>query len=139
MGAIIAEIATKSQETTHGPSEIATMMTPYSLVVQLARLIPAPRKHAPVRPTLLAGRMRERFGCCPACREFIGIKVSTPTQRGIVCPACRQKVVSLEPLWPTLSETSFSRATSGDGSSHGGSKPARNALGRFVAFFRSKR
>ncbi|WP_074309398.1 hypothetical protein [Singulisphaera sp. GP187] len=80
------------------------MMTSYSLMVQLARLIPVPQKHAPVRPGLLAGRTHERFGCCPACREFIGIKVATPAQRELVCPACRQTIDALEPLWPTLSE-----------------------------------
>lgn len=88
----------------HDPSGIATMLTWYSLAVQLARLIPAPQKHAPVPLELRAARTRERFGRCPACGEFVGIKVATPVQRGLVCPACRETIVSLDPLWPTLSE-----------------------------------
>lgn|GEM_PF-4302764 len=77
-------------------------MTAYSIICQLARMVPAPRRHSANRrsPSASGG---EQFGRCPACREFIGLKTSKSGQVA-VCPACGESVDAVESLFPSAGE-----------------------------------
>lgn len=116
------------------------MMTPYSLVVQLARLVPAPPKHGRGRHLHSTDPWHERVGRCPSCGEFVRIKFEGPKERGAPCPQCGLRIASLDPLWPTLPERS-ARTPRTDAKPTRGSAPATgfggDMVGRFLGRFRS--
>jgi hypothetical protein len=83
-------------ETTETQAMIATK---YSLVTQLARLVPAPGKRAGRKPFVSSRTPEGRYGRCPVCREFICIEPSRPCGDA-PCPCCGHLIWSIDPLWP---------------------------------------
>lgn len=73
--------------------------TDYSLMMQLARMIPPPRRRSGRGPTISSRTPEGRYGRCPLCREFVCIEPSAPLGDA-PCPCCGHLIVSIDPLWP---------------------------------------
>lgn len=68
-----------------------------SIMQQLARLVPRPRRFRSWTGMTSLGSPQAGFGCCPACHEFIRIEPAGP-RREATCPACGRAIRSLDPL-----------------------------------------
>lgn len=69
----------------------------YSLMWQLAKLIPEPRVRTSGKETARHNGPNEGFGCCPACHDFVRVESWGPSGTAI-CPSCERLIRSLEPL-----------------------------------------
>lgn len=76
----------------------------YSLMWQLAKLIPKPKRRAGGSATTASSGAVARFGSCPACHEFVQVKPWGPSGSA-VCPNCGRLVRSLDALGSERSST----------------------------------